>query len=373
MDTEYDGFPPALAQQMSDMFIKLDNRLEELAQRSHAILEIKTPHGKIVRLKNTILPKCFQDVLDLVNMRENVFLVGPAGCGKTTIASLVSKSLGWEFSAQNMTSGTTEAHLLGRSIPNISKGTSRFRGTEFLNRYENGGIHLLDELDAADSNVMVCLHTAIENDYLYLPDRPENPKAVRHEDFGLVATANTFGRGADRVYSARNQMDEAFLSRWRIGTVTVDYDTILEEALCPLDSLLHTCWDVREKIQSHGLRRVMDTRFIKKAYRMFKGCKWPVAKIMEVYFQGWSAEERQKCYTAPIVEKEVEEGRPAPAEDDELAYKAITPTGPAPFCNRHGTYPMVRMASNKGWRCGVDGNKWHDGRWTICSFARWDK
>jgi hypothetical protein len=47
-----------------------------------------------------------------------------------------------------------------------------------------------------------------------------------------------------------------------------------------------------------------------------------------------------------------------------------TPDG-APSCPKHGS--MVRMTSGKGWRCNAFGNKYQDGRWTVCDYCVFDK
>lgn len=41
-----------------------------------------------------------------------------------------------------------------------------------------------------------------------------------------------------------------------------------------------------------------------------------------------------------------------------------------PSCPTHG--PMVRMSSGKGWRCGAQGNRWENGKWSVCNETSWD-
>jgi MoxR-like ATPase len=50
-----------------------------------------------------------------------------------------------------------------------------------------------------------------------------------HEDFRMVATANTFGNGASRQYVGRNQLDAATLDRFTV--ITWDIDNRIEEAI----------------------------------------------------------------------------------------------------------------------------------------------
>src|SRR5690606_15766329 len=119
----------------------------------------------------------------------------------------------------------------------LKTGSTKFQSTDFLRCYEGGGVFLMDEVDAADSNVMLVLNSAIANNYCNVPNRPDHPRAERHPDFVMIAAANAFGRGATRVYAGRNQLDEATLDRFRIGTVDCYYDEAIEAALCPNDTI----------------------------------------------------------------------------------------------------------------------------------------
>ena len=210
---------------MSEDITKLQTELETVKKiASSSVREIvikkQTPDGtKVKRIKDVVLPSIFDDMLSLAQARRNILLVGPAGCGKTHSAKLVADSLGLNFGSISCSGGMSEAHLSGKSVPNISKGISVFQSTEFLQCYEEGGLFLLDELDAADGNVLLVLNSAIDQGYFPVANRSKQPRAERHPDFVLVATANTFGRGASRMYMGRNQLDEATLSRFHIGTI----------------------------------------------------------------------------------------------------------------------------------------------------------
>jgi hypothetical protein len=188
----------------------------------------------------------------------------------------------------------SESHFTGRSIPNLTTGKNTFQSTSFLDCYENGGVYLLDELDAADPNLLLVINTALANGYCNLPNRTAKPKAMKHDDFIPIATANTFGKGGNRQYVGRSQLDESTLDRFRIGTVECDYDPGVERHLCPNGDLLEKCWEIRKKIVDSGLRRVMSTRFIQDAYIMNSQAKWDIEKIVNVFLEGWTPEEKNK-------------------------------------------------------------------------------
>jgi len=60
----------------------------------------------------------------------------------------------------------------------------------FVQVYENGGVFLLDEIDAADANVMVAINAALANGVLA---NPNGKVHVRHDKCFILAAANTWG------------------------------------------------------------------------------------------------------------------------------------------------------------------------------------
>jgi cobaltochelatase CobS len=297
----------------SDVIRRLE-RLEAAASTGQIEIVIKTNKTEVTLPKGSIVPECFEQVVTLAECRMPIMLVGPAGCGKTYLGELVAKSLGLDFSAISCTAGMNESHLVGRSVPNITDGSSQFVSTDFLEAYEQGGVFLLDEMDAADSNLLLILNTAIANGYLSVPSRPEKPIANMHKDFVLICSANTFGRGADRMYVGRCQLDEASLDRFRMGTVEMDYDKRVESGIAPHEILLNVCWQIREHIATNKLRRLMSTRFIKNSYTMMTKGGWTIEQVVNVFFQGWTADERAKC--EPKIPRSSEEAKAQEHGDD---------------------------------------------------------
>jgi MoxR-like ATPase len=273
----------------------LEDKITAVATGGKVGIEVRHYNGKIINLEDACLPKVFERVLSLAAMRRNILLVGPAGCGKTTIAELVSRSLGLPFGKVGGSGGLSETDLLGRHTPNLSGGPSHFETTAFVRRYEEGGVMLVDELDAADQNVLLALNPALDRSgRLPLPKRTENPEARRHDDFVCIATANTFGRGATRQYAGRNQLDEATLDRFRIGVVECCYDETVEARVCPNDSLRNQLRAIRRRVEESGLRRVVSTRFMEDAHVMTSAGGWNADDVIAALYEGWTAEEKAK-------------------------------------------------------------------------------
>lgn len=213
---------------------------------------------------STHVHQAFDRVLKLAAMRENVLLVGPAGCGKTTLAKQISDVLNLPFYAISLSGGTTESAFKGRYIPSGEHGKFEFQQSSFITFYESGGVVLLDEMDACDENVLVSINTALDNGYLDLPDRADNPVAKKHPDFVCIASANTYGHGANRMYCGRNQLDGATLDRFLAGLVEVDYDKDLEKVLISNGQFRSKVWTLRDKVNQKKLRRIVSTRVASK-------------------------------------------------------------------------------------------------------------
>lgn len=265
-------------------------KLKEVQRAKPITYEIKKLDGKKKIIKDVIRPKHFERMLRLAEKRRNILLIGPAGCGKTFGAELLAKVMDLDFYPMSMNEEIGKAEILGVRDINATKGTSTFNTSPFATAYESGGICLLDELDAANPNGLLMMNSALANSYISLPLRKNNPIAKRDKDFICVATANTFGTGADRQYVGRNQLDESTLDRFGIGRILVSYDESVEMNLCPDEELRKTLHRIRANIDKYKIRKVMSTRFLEDAFIM-KEAGWSVSDILESYFIGWRQEE----------------------------------------------------------------------------------
>lgn len=159
----------------------------------------------------------FEDILKLAAARLDMFLVGPAGSGKTTACHEVANALGIEFYFQPVGLQTTKSDLLGYRDVNGNYQESLLRRA-----YEHGGVFLLDEIDAGNPNVLTVINAMLSNHIASFPDG----MIKRHEDFIFIAAGNTYGHGGDVQYVGRNQIDAATLDRFVM--VDFGYDEALE-------------------------------------------------------------------------------------------------------------------------------------------------
>ncbi|NOQ48885.1 MAG: AAA domain-containing protein [Methanococcoides sp.] len=161
--------------------------------------------------------KKFDEVLILTNAGISTLLTGEKGSGKTTVAMQIAEGLETKFYSMSMTRQTTLSHLMGFMSVNGTYVPSQLRIAA-----EEGGLFLLDEIDAADANVLLCLNT-IENGYISCPDGI----IQLHKDFRLMATSNP--QDEHQHYVGRSKLDAATLDRFDI--IDLEHDEELEKSL----------------------------------------------------------------------------------------------------------------------------------------------
>ena len=151
-------------------------------------------------------------VLELLAAEKLVYMVGPAGSGKTTMAKRCAEALGLDF---QMTGAVVQKYELTGFVD--ANGT--YVESAFYRAFKYGGVFLFDELDASAPGAIVAFNSAIENG---LWTAPNGELVERHADFRVIASANTIGRGATLDYVGRVPLDQSTIDRFAF--VIMDYD-----------------------------------------------------------------------------------------------------------------------------------------------------
>ena len=208
--------------------------------------------------------KMFDQLLLLASQKIPAFLAGPSGSGKTHAAEQLAKALSLPYEAVSVGPMTSKADLIGYKDAN-----GNYHDTGLIRCVKNGGVFLIDEIDAGHAGVLTILNMVLSNGLMATPEG----MIKKHDDFYIVAGANTYGTGADREYVGRCQLDEATLKRFFV--VEWGYDEKLERAISGADdensnALVDTIQAMRKNADEHGLRVTVSPRDSIYAVRLLK-------------------------------------------------------------------------------------------------------
>lgn len=209
-------------------------------------IEVVSPSGSKKKLEG-LFHYQFENILNLVGADIPVLLVGPAGSGKNHTLEQVAESLDIDFYFSN---AVTQEH----KISGFTDANGTYHETQFYKAFTNGGLFFLDEMDASIPEVLLVLNSAIANRYYDFPVG----RVEAHEDFRVVAAANTFGNGADNMYVGRQQLDAATLDRFAV--LDFDYDENVERELAVNEDLYDFISEVRKSIVENDIRYTVSMR-----------------------------------------------------------------------------------------------------------------
>ena len=235
--------------------------------------EINIDLGAIkTQLKGKHTHPVFETVLRAVAAGCYPLLIGPAGSGKSTIARQVSEALQRAFYSQGP--ATSEYKYLG-----FVDAHGKLVETPLHTAYRDGGLFCAEEIDSSSASALVAgLNMVLANGRADFG----NAMVERHENFCCIATANTWGSGADRLYVGRNQLDAATLDRF--VTIHVDYDTALERAVAQHDKWVDFVQAARSAATELKIRCVISPRAsIQGANMLRAGIKEREVAMMTVW------------------------------------------------------------------------------------------
>lgn len=232
--------------------------LEDVRPRTIEIIN----NGALERtLEKELYHQEFETIYKLIRIGLPVMLIGPTGSGKSVCAGQVAKALDMPMYYTN--NASEEYKLLG-----FTDAHGKYKETQFYKAFKDGGLFFLDEIDNSHPSALLTLNSAIgatTNGNIYMAF--EDGKFTQaHPNFRIIAAANTWGNGANRMYCGRSELDSASLDRF--VQIYFDYDPKIEKSLIKDDELLQFFWNFRRIISDCGIRHTVTTRNIDYASKL---------------------------------------------------------------------------------------------------------
>lgn len=230
-----------------------DNK--QIEYRDRIIVET---NGEREELPDEPRHNVFATVLQALKCGLNVYLVGPAGCGKTHLGEQLAEALGTRFSF--IGAMATKYDALG-----YNDAYGKFvANSDFPEWYENGGLFLFDEIDGSLPNALLPLNAPLANGCCH------TAKGVirKNKDFLCIAAANTWGNGATTKYIGRNPLDAASKDRWFY--IPMDYDEQMERQLYGDTEWTAYVQKARKAVLDLKLEHVISMRAIAKGKELLE-------------------------------------------------------------------------------------------------------
>lgn len=210
-----------------------------------------------VRKKMSISKECyhatFDRIMKYVLINKPVMLVGPSGSGKTYTVEQIARLL--DLPLYNFGFIADEY----ASIKGYNDAQGNFVKTPFYDCLKYGGICFYDEADNSEARAFMEINKVVGssgyNPYLF----PNGEIVKPHPNFRIIATANTWGDGADTIHSTREKLDGASLNRFE--RIYYDYDEKLEQSIMSdYPDVYAFAIAYRKSVYERGLDKIISTR-----------------------------------------------------------------------------------------------------------------
>lgn len=230
-----------LARFIADQIAKYLPKPEPVTTTTTTTLNIvvnDTPAGNVDGYTAPQFPR----ILQRAAARQNIYLYGAAGCGKSHTAMQVADALNLPFYCQMQM--VSKYDVIG-----FVDAGGVYQSTPFYHAFKSGGVCLFDEYERGDAAALITLNGALANDVITFPN---GEKVTRHPDFVFIAAGNTNGLGATAEYNTAGQLDASTIDR--LCFIRMDYDAELENKFSDADpTAAEFCRDLRNAIKSCGI------------------------------------------------------------------------------------------------------------------------
>lgn len=206
----------------------------------------RTPKGRLIAVRKALsayIPTQKEYLFDADDLKtmilwlggrvsSNLFIGGPAGCGKSSVIEQFASRLGIPVYRVGCHRGIKMEDIRGQFTLKVD-AASGVQVTEFIygplvQAMKTGGILLLDEGDTLDPTTLLALNTIFDGAPLHIPETDELIEP--HIEFRVAMTGNTMGAGDDSgLMKGTVRQNLAVMDRFLL--IKADYMAWSEEAL----------------------------------------------------------------------------------------------------------------------------------------------
>lgn len=255
----------------------------EVANAARPARELHITIGEVKRTVEGLQHYALDELITGLAIGLHVWLAGPSGSGKTHGAEQAAAALGLQFELQG-------AMTMAHELTGFVDAGGKYHETPFVRAFRNGGVILLDELDAGSNEALLTLNAALANGLMSLP----SGEVIRaHKDFRCVGAANTWGGGATAEYVGRTRIDAAFLQRFGMR-ITWGYDETLELAMSPVPEWTKRVQNARKLAAAGGVKVLITPRHSQAGGKMILAGKTPDWAAARTYLADLSPDQRAK-------------------------------------------------------------------------------
>ena len=219
--------------------------------KSVLTMKASNAKGEVMEIDPSIV-----DELEIaIHTKSNINLVGPPGCGKSTIKDVLLGQINEDFKKIQCHKGLDIEELFGGPVPDGNGFTMKLGEVALCAR---DGIPLgMEEVDSLNPDRVFPLFPLLGPDkWIDIQLGAETTRVIKSPDFFVIATSNTNGTGDyDGAFAGTEIMNSALADRFSY-TINVDYLKPDQEL-----KILQLKTGISDKIGQEMIQVAKDTRY----------------------------------------------------------------------------------------------------------------